>query len=675
MPTAALVVAFSAALTALTLAAPATAQQPASGPPTTIDGPGPDVLRPSGLEMAIARDGGGGLVYVKQVAGVAHVFVSQLAGGTFQAPVQIDSGLAAPSSQPVIAAANGGLLLIAFINGGELYVVQAGSGGKFGPPAGLAAGAINPAISMTNLGKAYIAFAVADGAGYDVRTAYYVNQKWALEAPPLNIAAADDAGTGARRPAVAAAGDGVAIVVWGESGHVYSRRVWRTTPSVVAEQADASPAGCLEAGADTPGVGAGGDSSFAPVVFRETVTCGGHQQSRVLMNRLHASVYDGILSADGLSGAPADGAGSPQLAVTEYGRGWVTAARTLSHSAMATGLMDNGWPISTNQVNGGPEAGAPYPMPATAGLYSTLVAWQQEPGSAGPAEIRVRYAADGSRLGPEMVVSSPAQGPADAADGIAAAGDVSGDGAVAWLQGTAGATAVVVGQLYQPPSSFVPLTPFAYSNTSQPLLAWKRPRGWGPLKYSLTVDGGQVALTYANAAQPSAPLPDGPHSWQVVASNPGGQQSQSRSAAVFIDTVAPVAVIHLVGSRAVGSRLRATVNYADRPPAGEPRSDASGLANVSVRWGDGTVTRLRRGAHHTVHAYRRAGRYQILAVISDRAGNVTRVATIVRVAKSVQTGRPAKPGNRRRSTRGSTPTTGGSKPAADVPKPTTTAGQ
>jgi len=39
--------------------------------------------------MAVARDGTGGLVYLKDVAGVPHVFVSQLLGGVFSAPMSM----------------------------------------------------------------------------------------------------------------------------------------------------------------------------------------------------------------------------------------------------------------------------------------------------------------------------------------------------------------------------------------------------------------------------------------------------------------------------------------------------------------------------------------------------------------------------------------------------------
>jgi hypothetical protein len=569
------------------------------------------------------------------------VFVSLLVGGAFQAPVQIDSGLSGASSQPVIAAGNGGLLLIGFVNSGELYVVgRANQAAALGAPLGIASGGFNPSLSLTPFGKAYLAFTIPDGGGSDVRTAYYYNGAWALEGPPLNAAAADDAGTGSGRPEVAAAGDGVAIVVWGEHGHVDSRRVWGTTPSVVYEQADAPPPGCTEASADEPVVAAGGDSSFAPVAFREQVTCGGHQQSRVFTNRLHASAYDGITNADGLSGAPAEGAHDPQVTVTEYGQGWVTSERTVTNDVFAQDLGSNGNPGGVGQVNSLPMTAAPDPVPATAGLYSTFIAWQQQPGGSGPSEIRVRYAPDGSTLGPDMVTSTSAQGPVDAADGISAAGDVYGEAAVAWLQGAPGATIIMVGQLYQNPGRFQPKV-FRYAKTSAPVFSWTHPHGWGPIKYSLTLDGAVVNQTYAASVAPAAPLPDGRHSWQVIAANPAGQQSLTAVASVFIDTVAPQVKLRLRSPAVAGTRLKARLAYTDPPPTGEPRSAASGVAKVLIRWGDRTVTRLKRGTHTISHAYRHPGRYRITVLVSDRAGNVTQLVSKLKVVTSPPKGKHA----------------------------------
>ncbi len=123
---------------------------------------------------------------------------------------------------------------------------------------------------MTTFGKAYLAFTVAGAGGHDVRSAFYDAGQWALEPTALDANPADDAGTGTGRPSVAAAGDGVAIVAWGEAGHVFTRRVWGVSPSIVYEQADpASISGWNEVSADEPSVGSGGDSSYADVAFRE----------------------------------------------------------------------------------------------------------------------------------------------------------------------------------------------------------------------------------------------------------------------------------------------------------------------------------------------------------------------------------------------------------------------
>src|SRR5436305_895663 len=111
----------------LTLAGGAArAQPPSPASPNVIDGPSSAIVGLSG--MSVARDGTGGLVYVKNVGGDPHVFVSVLAG-RFQAPQQVDVGLGGASSQPVIAAGHGGLLLVGFINGGTLYVVSRASAG------------------------------------------------------------------------------------------------------------------------------------------------------------------------------------------------------------------------------------------------------------------------------------------------------------------------------------------------------------------------------------------------------------------------------------------------------------------------------------------------------------------------------------------------------------------
>ncbi len=624
----------------LCLVAPAALAQPAPAPPVVIDGPSPGIVAPTGLGMSIARDGTGGLVYLKQVAGVAHVFVSVLSGGVFQPPVEVDSALPSASSQPVVAAGNGGLLEVAFINGGQLFAVQAAtSSSRLGAPSSLFSGASNPAIQMTNFGKAYLTFTAIDGSGFDVRLAYYYAGQWSLEAAPLNATPADDAGTGAGRPAVGAAGDGVAIVAWGENGHVYTRRVWATAPSVVFEQADAPLPGCSETSAGEPAVAAGGDSSYAPVAFEEHLTCGGQSQSRVVVNRLHGSVYDGVTPADGLTTPATDGADQPQVAVTEYGAGWVTSARTSAHDVYAMALGSNGSPGPVVQVNGLPNASAPDPVPAIAGLFSDLIAWQHDPGASQMPEIRVRYAPQDAGLGPEQILSSPAQGPTDAAAGLTGGGDVAGDAAMAWVQGAPGALRIVVAQLYQPPGTPSPANAFRYVRSTTPTFAW-RPANelWGPVSYLVSVDGARIAQTSATFVRTTAGLAQGPHHWRVVAVNPAGRQTAGRPATVFVDTIAPLLKFRVTGHRRAGSAVHISVSYTDAPPP-LPAADASGIAQVVVKWGDGSRYVIRHGKFHV---YKRRGRYKVTVTVKDRAGNTTVVVAYVRIgpAGAARRGKP-----------------------------------
>lgn len=605
------------------------AAQPSPSPPAVVDGPNGAIASLNGL--SVARDGTGGVTYVKAVGGVPRAFVSALVAGQFQAPVQVDAGLGAASSQPVIAAGNGGVLLIAFINGGTLYVVQRPSlTAAYGAPTPLAAGASSPSLDMSNFGKAYLAFAVADGTGHDVRAGYWANGRWSLERAPLNgVGAADDAGTGAGAPQVATAGDGVAIVAWGEAGHVYSRRVWGTAPSVVDEQADAPTlSGCGEVSAASPAVAAGGDSSYADVAFQETVACGATSQARVLMNRLHGSRFDGVAAADGLSTPGAESAGDPNVAMTEYGQGFVTAETQTSNNAVAMNLGNNGASGGVLQINSLPASSPPNPVPAIAGLFSDLLAWQQAPGSTGAAEIRVRYEPRTSAIGPEQVVSDPADGPTDAGRGLFAGGDVGGDAAIAWVQGTGASTQIVVERLYQPPGSATPPSALAYARSAEPVLRWSASGArWGPITYTVSVDGVPVGQTLSAAIQVTTPLRDGPHSWRVTASNPAGLSSVSRTARVFVDTVAPSLSASLTGARRAGAPLRLRLSYRDLAPA-------SGVESLTVRWGDRTVTHLKPGTHRDTHVYRRPGSYRITIAIIDKAGNQTTIVRRVKIAKA-----------------------------------------
>jgi hypothetical protein len=602
----------------LVAAAPAEAQSPEPGAPVTIDGPSPDIVGLSGT--SIARDGTGGVVYLKKVLGIQRVFVSRLLGGVFQVPEQLDASLGGPSSQPVIAAGNGGVLLVAFVNAGQLYVVdRLSAGAPSGGPLPLAAGASSPAISMSNFGKAYLSFTTGGAGSHDVRAAFFSQGAWAVEPVPLDAHAGGDAGTGTARSDVATAGDGVGIVAWGEGGHIFTRRIRGTSPSVVVEQADAPGlGGWNELTSDQPSIGTGGDSSYVTVAFHEVFASGAQQQSRVLMRRLRGSVYESLTGPDGLVTAGASGAVQPGVAVTEYGRGFVTSARDDTNQVFAMALGSNDAPGPVAQVDSLPNASAPDPVPALAGLFADLVVWQHDPGASGLPEIRARYSPGRNGLGPEMVLSDPSLGATDAVRGLVAGGDTNGNAFAAWVQGTGAGTRLAARLLYVPPGSLAPASKLAYARGRRPILSWSPARDqWGPVGYSLVLDGKVIAQIAGTAVHVPLALPDGPHTWSVIAGNPGGLTRSSSQATIWVDTVAPVTKLALTGTKQVGSHLRAHVTYTDAPPP-EPRRAASGVVTVQIKWGDGSRFHI---AHWSQHAYKRAGRYTITIVVKDAAGN------------------------------------------------------
>lgn len=601
-----------------TVPAQALAQTPTPGPPITVDGPDGDIIGLTG--MSIARDGTGGLVYLRYVGGVPHVFVSRLVGGVWQPPEQVDFGFAGPSSQPVIAAGNGGTLLVAFINSGALYVVDRLSAtSNYHAPQLISGGASNPSIQMSNLGKAYLAFAAASGGGSNIRVAYYYNGQWQVVAAPLNAAPGDDAGTGAGRPVVATAGDGIATVAWGEEGHIFSRRVWYTSPSIVFEQADVPYYfGWTELSSSQPYAAVGGNSSYVDVVFVETLGAGSSQQSRVLFNQLRGSQYQGVIGNDGLTTPGSDQATDPRVAMDEFGNGLSTSYQVGSNQVWSSVLTENGFWYAMYRADSLPNASAPYPVTSAVGLYTLVVAWQHDPGPLLAPDIRARYFTASNGYGPEQQLSSAGQG-ANAAEGLATGGDQNGDVAVAWVQGSGPSSAIKVASLYQPPSPPQPLNSVSYTRNSRPTLQWTPPNNsWGPFTYTVTVGGATVGRTTATSFNLTSSLAQGGHNWTVVARNPAGQASTVGTSRILVDKQPPSVRVKVSGPS--GARVALNIRYTDRPVG-----RASGVGSIVIRWGDGRSSSIPAGAHATGHVYRRSKSYTIKVIVTDRAGNRTTV--------------------------------------------------
>ncbi|HWD65525.1 MAG TPA: hypothetical protein VG405_10150 [Solirubrobacteraceae bacterium] len=583
--------------------------------------------------MSIARDGTGGVVFLSQVSGAEHVFVSRLTGGVFGSPEQVDTGLSGASGQPVIAAGNNGLLLVGFINSGNLYVSQTpGASASFAAPVKLHTGAENPALQMTNWGKAYLAYTAPLGSGhYDVDAEYYDNGAWQAVSAPLNVTPGDDAGTGVGRPSVAAAGDGVGIVAWGENGHVYARRVWGTSPSVEDEQLDPPNfGGAAEVSSGTPVVSVGGDSPYPDIAYDEQLSSGPDTWNRVLMTRLIAEDVGDTVAVDNLSESTPGNAGQPAIAMSEYGRGYVLAGDDSTDQLIGMPLTNQGVPAaSPAPVSQGPSTAPIAGVPAVAGTSAVVLAWEQ---SSGQPEVVERYTPDGTTLGAPQVLSAPGA-QVQPGDGLAAAGDNGGDAAVAWVQGSNGALSLEAAQLYQPPIAGQPSVKSAYARTPTPTLRWSAGQArWGPLRYQVTLGGHVIGHTSATSLKVPEALVDGPHTWTVTTTNPAGQSATGRKSTVFVDTVPPEVSFSLSGRRRAHRRLSLHLHAVDAP-APQPGARASTVATVRIDWGDGSGLLEDSNLTRAHHVYLHRGGFRIKVAVTDRAGNRTTVTRTLRIAK------------------------------------------
>ena len=323
----------SAVLAALVLA-PASARADVGRfiPAEPIDGPVEAIL---GVDLDIARDGTGGVVYVKPVGGVDHVFVVAAPGRGVAAARAARRGPPRPSSQPVDRGrrwreARRGVRL------GRLAVRDGQAGGEpaVHPAATRSSPAINPSIDLSINDVAYLSFTnPAGGGGGDVVVARKDRKATAFGVVPtaLDINPAAPAGLDTGRSKVAVAADGVALVVWGESGQVFARRVFERAVSVAPQPVSVPAAGPFPGStADVPDVDVQDDSSFAWVVFRQVFldAPGGH--SRALARRLVGSAFDPPVAVDGLGGFPSpDSVGPPRVDINGRGDGYA-----------ATGLLE-----------------------------------------------------------------------------------------------------------------------------------------------------------------------------------------------------------------------------------------------------------------------------------------------------------------------------------------------
>lgn len=568
----------------------------------TVDGPSADIVRIGGVDLA--RDGGGVLVYVKKVTGIDHVFAARLVDGRWQPPERLDPALPLPSGGPVVGVANRGGAVVAFTNNGQLYtIVRRPSATSWPAPVATAAPAATPSIDLSVNGVGYVAWA----SGGDVRAATLDRTGTAFKpvAGVLDIVRDGDAGSGLGRPEIAASADGTALAAWGESGHVYARRVFHTRQSTIPQDLTAPNLnGHIGGVADTPVVDIADDSSFAWVSFRQAFD--NNATTRVLARRLVGSAFDPPADV-GAGGFGGEGAGTPALDVAGSADGIFASESTGSHTPFAALLYLDVLraPFGLSAANAVVSA----PAVAIGETSQAAAAWFQAAGA--PAAVHARSFKFAKPADAEVSLSDPALGAVDPASGLAAAADKYGDAVMPYVQGLGPTRRLMAATWDRPPVNLIATTTFRW-RTPKPL-GWEVvSEAWGAIIYSVIVDGDVLGTTTDRGSFPIAGrVSDGIHRWRLVATDARGQRNTTPTRTLRLDSTGPRLSVSISGKRRAGKALRLVAHASD---------PYSGLASVKFDFGDG-----RRVFATTVrHAFAQGSHVFTVRAV-DRLGNASTV--------------------------------------------------
>jgi PKD domain len=643
------------ALAAVVLAAGAGQARATIQPAVTLDGPSEEIVGFGGAAMA--EDGTGGVVYLKRVDGVAHVFVSRYVvregRGEWSAPIQVDTGQPYAASWPRIGAADDGRLVVVWATPfateegrpvDELLSATLGPGAStFGEamivdPDIRDGTGTSPALAMSSTGQADVVYRVVDFAPgkqvnipllrpgdvvEEVRVAHYDGERWSALGPVnRDLGVSMRPPTQANAPQLAIGQTGNAVVVWQEPeingvARIWARRIFGSTLDYVlpvsAESLDGAP---IEQDADAPSVaisklgqaevayrqGVGGGSPLpGPRIFLNTLPDG---ESASGAEFLGASVADSQVS--GGAGAQV---GAPSIDVDEK-----RDMRLLYDSNGTPRVVEGDGQGLTGTLSLGPPwdgsglLGASVMSPAGGGVS----AWPSaEPGGAQAVAVREDF--PGGAVQTALVSGGDGGEIGELAVGRSGLGD----GLVAFQQGPLGDAAIVAAHVSVPPAQFVVSVPKGWIKPSAATISWLTAVSADePLTYEVVLDGHPQTTPAGALSLRLNPggLGNGHHTVQVLATDRDGQATLTPPAALLIDGEPPTVTVRR-GRHAGEVVVRV-------------RSDASGVATARVSFGDGHSGHGRKLFRHR---YGRPGIYRIAVDVADNAGNRAVIRRLVSV--------------------------------------------
>ncbi len=628
-------------------------------PATTIDGPSEEIVGFGGVAMA--EDGTGGLVYLKRVDGVAHVFVSRYVAGHWMAPIRVDTEQPYAASWPCIAAANGGELLVVWATPFatfhekpvyELLGALLGSGGsQFGPaqivdPDVEEATGTSPDLAMSATGQADVVYRVVQNhrsapllhpgdVVESVRVAHFDGQRWSnLGAINRDPGVSMRAPTQANAPRIAIGPTGNGVVVWQEPditgvARIWARRIFGENLDYVMPVSAETLAGApIDQEAEAPSVAVSrlgqadvaylqragaGSPLFGPRIFLNTLSNG---------EALSGAEFRGAVVADSaVAGGKAASIGRPSVDINEKedvrllydANGTPRVVEGTDHGLSAT--LSLGPPFLGQQpasLGEASELSAASVMNPSGGGVS---AWPSADANGNPA-VAVREDFPSGAVQTALVSG----GAGGAVSELAVGRSGLGDGLVAFQQGPLGNAAIVATEVSAPPASFVVNVPKTWIKPSEAVISWAPAESAnGPLTYTVVLDGHRLATPSGASGLHLSPheLGSGRHEVQVLATDIDGQATLSAPATLRVAGQPPtVRIAH--AQRGGGVTVRVSDAYAG--------VDARA---ISVSFGDGSSA---HGRTRFRHRYAHGGIYEVEVHVRDRIGN----AGVVRQPVSVR---------------------------------------
>lgn len=629
-----------AACAALVLVLPVAAARAVILPATTIDGPSEDIVAFGGVAMA--EDGGGGLVYLKRVEGVPHVFVSRYAGGSWLPPIRVDYEEPFAASWARIGAAENGELIVVWATpfatkeGKPVYELLGallGPGGTTFGPAMIVdkdieeATGTSPDLAVSSTGQADVVYRVLEPSVANVsllrpgdvveqvRVARFDGRRWSsLGAINRNTGSSMRPPTQANAPQIAIGPTGNAVVVWQEPdvegvARIWARRIFGSTVDYVLPVTATTFGGApITDDADAPSV-ALSRLGQAEVAYRQPAGAGSPLPGpRIFLNTLpdgesaNGGEFVGASVVDSaVAGGKAAVVGPPSIDIDEK-----QDVRLLYDSNGTPRVIEGGDRGLTGALSLGPQFAGGEPLAASVMNPSGggLSAWPSVDAQGDPG-VAVREDFPGGAVQTALVSGGAGGEVGELAVGRSGLGD----GLVAFRQGQIGNAAIVAAPATAPPVASILTVPKGWIRPSAATVAWlPATSADGPLTYRVVLDG-RLQPTPGGALElrlSARDLGSGHHRVQVLATDRNGAATLSAPSALLIDGVPPtVTLAKAERGAAVSVRVRDRYSGVDAHA-------------VSVSFGDGTGARGRAGY---LHRYAHPGVYRVVVRVRDRLGN------------------------------------------------------